>query len=148
MTIPSLAALGNQVLLTFPLYQIESFSVGSPPRFGCLPSAPGLTPGSHNSSKSLMVQRPMQQQVHLGPNPRTDESFVIKKSIYKKLRWYPQQRVHNLVHRTCCKPLSPKHQTRGRNLIPGTQFVEPSRFPEPAEAGTQPEPGSRNKVLR
>ena len=34
-----------------------------------------------------------------------------------KLSRYPQQRVHTLIHRTCCKPL---HQ----ELVPDTQFPE------------------------
>ena len=49
-----------------------------------------------------------------------EKKHVLLKAVTEKkdkLSRYPQQRVHTLIHRTCCKPL---HQ----ELVPDTQFPE------------------------
>ena len=57
-----------------------------------------------------------------------DEIGVV--CLKKNLRWYPQQWVHALVHRTCWKTSSPKHSSHGsrdensfHDHNPGTQLV-------------------------
>lgn len=54
-----------------------------------------------------------------------EKKHVLLKAVTEKkdkLSRYPQQRVHTLIHRTCCKPL---HQ----ELVPDTQFPEASISP-------------------
>lgn len=56
-----------------------------------------------------------------------EKKHVLLKAVTEKkdkLSRYPQQRVHTLIHRTCCKPL---HQ----ELVPDTQFPEALIPPNP-----------------
>ena len=69
------------------------------------------------------------------------------KDHWNKLRWYPQQPDHTLIHSTCCRPL----QQNTKRLIPETRcsIKALKLFREPGQTQflqhlSQPEPGSEN----
>ena len=74
---------------------------------------------------------------------------VTPKILRSKLRWYPQQQIHALVHRTCCTASS----QNTKHLVPDTPFpiqriCSKISLPDlvPETWFTKQEPGSRNLV--